>query len=755
MAKTYVVKLEVEGVQQSVNSINGLEVAVKDLKKELKGAELGSPEFKQLTTDLKTAQTELVAFKTSIDTLDPAAKAEQFVQFGEGIAGGFAVATGAMALMGTESEEMEKLMVNAQGAVAIAVGIRSIAEANLSKTIANTAIAEQARAAATAVSTFVTGAATTGLKLFRLALVSTGIGAIVVLVGLLVANFDKVKKSVTVFAEYLVNFVIGYFNLYIKAINLVIEALNKIPGVSIGTIDTLGSVSFATEDATDKTLDYVAALGKLRDAQSEATRASQSHIAQLERELKLKTAQGAKESELLKLRREIIEAKEMEAKVDLKAIGEQILMPEADGLKEKIAGLMKAGDKTEDEVRGDLGLPTEDEMNQAYRDALKDKEDRENDLAVFDAKTATDKRDKKNAQSKKNQDITDQETQKTKDKAAADLITEAEQLKALEDEMFLVRINDENKRAEAEIEQQRERDLEAIEGAKNFAEQKLLINEKYDNLASELKKEKLRTEAEQLRALTEELALMAIESENERAQLELDQQEERDLEAIEGADNFEAQKLAIKKKYQILSDELTADRIKKDEQIEEEAKAFKESQLQENLGNLQNILSLGGEKMQNISKALAKADVVRTSAKSISETVSAINAANALALATPRAIASGGISAIPVIAANTAQGALSIASTIASAAKSIEAISHSGAPPSADIPAAGGGGDAGGGGAPDLGSPEQGANIDFSFLGQGDTSQVGQAAPVQAYVLESDVSSSQEASQIIQDQSTL
>lgn len=42
-----------------------------------------------------------------------------------------------------------------------------------------------------------TGGATTAMKLFRLALISTGIGAIVVAVGLLIANFDKVSAAVT------------------------------------------------------------------------------------------------------------------------------------------------------------------------------------------------------------------------------------------------------------------------------------------------------------------------------------------------------------------------------------------------------------------------------------------------------------------------------------------------------------------------------------------------------------------------------
>lgn len=44
--------------------------------------------------------------------------------------------------------------------------------------------------------TTIVGTSTGAMKLFRLALISTGIGAIVVALGLLIANFDKVKKAV-------------------------------------------------------------------------------------------------------------------------------------------------------------------------------------------------------------------------------------------------------------------------------------------------------------------------------------------------------------------------------------------------------------------------------------------------------------------------------------------------------------------------------------------------------------------------------
>lgn len=681
MAKTYVVKLEVDGITESVKNINSLETAVSQLKNDLRGADLGSAEFERLSGELGNARAELRGFQSDIDALDPAVKAEQFVKFGEGVAGGFAVATGAMALMGTESEEMEELMVKTQGAIAIAVGYRSIAEAKLTQTIANSAIAEKARAVVTIATTAVTKLATGGMKLFRAALLTTGIGAFVVAAGLLVAYWEDIKKLVT--------------------------GVNEVDKKRLETSKELIAEEELKLELLKETENTLRLQGlterEIRDRKREQVQAI-INIKKEDLELQRNTIQFQIDAEA---RNQKIAA----GIIAFMTLPITSIMVAVDALSyglEKIGVLNEATTFAEDFAMGAASFLFDAEDLEAESEALRIETERA--LGVLEnTKAGYLLQDKK-------QD--EQSAQARIDAAKAEAATLAEIKKKSNDEI-----------AEAK-----------------------LIKEEKEKEEKKTAAEKLRTEAEQLRALTDELALLAIESENERSQLELEQQKERELKAIEDADNFEAQKLAIEKKYKILSDELAEDKIKKDEQIEEEAKAFKESQLQENLGNLQNILSLGGKKMQNISKALAIADVTRTAAKSVSESVSGINAANTLALATPQAIASGGISAIPVIAANTAQGALSIASTIASAAKSIQAISSSGTAPTADLPSGGGGG---GGGSPDLGSPEQEANIDFSFLGEGDTSQVGQAAPVQAYVLESDVSSSQEASQVIKDQSTL
>ena len=108
-----------------------------------------------------------------------------------GATSGFAATQGAMALFGDENQALEESLLKVQSALAIQQGVQGLTEAYRELSI-GTKIAGAAQAAFT----FVTGGATTAMKLFRLALISTGIGAIVVAVGMLIANFSKVTAFV-------------------------------------------------------------------------------------------------------------------------------------------------------------------------------------------------------------------------------------------------------------------------------------------------------------------------------------------------------------------------------------------------------------------------------------------------------------------------------------------------------------------------------------------------------------------------------
>ena len=99
-----------------------------------------------------------------------------------GATSGFAAVQGVMALTGGESEALEKSLLKVQGAMAIQQGVQGILDYSKSVGLASKA---------TALWGVITGTVTGGLKLLRIALISTGIGAIAVGVGLLIANFDK------------------------------------------------------------------------------------------------------------------------------------------------------------------------------------------------------------------------------------------------------------------------------------------------------------------------------------------------------------------------------------------------------------------------------------------------------------------------------------------------------------------------------------------------------------------------------------
>ena len=118
-----------------------------------------------------SAQVKVLASDTR--TLDTFTSAIQ------GIAGGFAVAQGAAALFGEESEDVQKAMMKVQAALALVNGATAVANA-LNK---DSALMVNLNAAAQRAYALAVGTSTGALKAFRIALVTTGIGAVVVALG--------------------------------------------------------------------------------------------------------------------------------------------------------------------------------------------------------------------------------------------------------------------------------------------------------------------------------------------------------------------------------------------------------------------------------------------------------------------------------------------------------------------------------------------------------------------------------------------
>ena len=112
---------------------------------------------------------------------------------GTGVAA-FGGVQSAMALSGVESEKLRETMVKLQAAQTLMTSINQIATA-VEKESAAILFLKNVRTKALAVSTYALNIAqkvtTKGAKMLRLAMISTGVGALVVGIGLLIANFDK------------------------------------------------------------------------------------------------------------------------------------------------------------------------------------------------------------------------------------------------------------------------------------------------------------------------------------------------------------------------------------------------------------------------------------------------------------------------------------------------------------------------------------------------------------------------------------
>ena len=172
------------------------------------------------------AQIKLLASDTrALDTT------MQGLQLGVGV---FAGLQGASALFGEQSADVEKALLKVNGAMAVLQSLQAIqntldAESGFVNSVklywkqlfvketikeavvtevsvaaqetdiavkGQSAIASRAAAAGQAIYSFAVGASTGALRIFKLALAATGIGVAILALGLLVANFDKIKKAI-------------------------------------------------------------------------------------------------------------------------------------------------------------------------------------------------------------------------------------------------------------------------------------------------------------------------------------------------------------------------------------------------------------------------------------------------------------------------------------------------------------------------------------------------------------------------------
>lgn len=158
------------------------------------------------------------------------------LQLGTAVTAGFAAYQGIAALVGKDNEKLQETFVKLQAAQAALMGLKELSIAldkkGLLMTKAET-VGTIALTAAKSLFNIVVGKSTGILKLFRIALASLGIGALIVGIGLLIANFETVQKwlqkligLLDIFSEAIIR-VGEFFGLVEKGTSKAIEAERK------------------------------------------------------------------------------------------------------------------------------------------------------------------------------------------------------------------------------------------------------------------------------------------------------------------------------------------------------------------------------------------------------------------------------------------------------------------------------------------------------------------------------------------------
>lgn len=237
------------------------------LKTEMDNAEVGSERYNaafsraaEITHTLSERQ-EMLKYSAA----DLGTQLSNISGIAAGLMGGFNALQGVMALTGNKSEELQETMMKLQAGIAIVQGLQGLEGMTkkakglvdgltamiFSTNETTTAVAAEttavgANTAAQEANTVATGAATVATKAFQKALVATGIGAIIVLIGSLIAHWEDFKDMVGLSNEKLEQFQ-GIMD-KVKAVlggvsNVIMNAFVATVKNAITAITTLGEVT--------------------------------------------------------------------------------------------------------------------------------------------------------------------------------------------------------------------------------------------------------------------------------------------------------------------------------------------------------------------------------------------------------------------------------------------------------------------------------------------------------------------------------
>jgi len=175
------IKIVVDG-SDAIKSVGSLKQQLKEAQKEVEvlSEKFGASSQEAINAAKKAAQLKdaIGDAKDLTDAFNPDAKFKAFSQSLSAVAGGFSAVQGALGLLGVESDQVEKTLLKVQSAMALSQGLQAIGEG----------IDAFKRMGTVAVNVF---------KSIRAAIGSTGIGLLVIALASLVAYWDDIKGAIS------------------------------------------------------------------------------------------------------------------------------------------------------------------------------------------------------------------------------------------------------------------------------------------------------------------------------------------------------------------------------------------------------------------------------------------------------------------------------------------------------------------------------------------------------------------------------
>ena len=258
MAKEAVVKLKVEGGDQAVQPVKNIKKELKEANRDLISIreQFGalSPQALEAAKRVAGLRDEINDAREVADLFDPGKKLGVVAGVAQSAAAGFTAVQGAMGLFGAKSKEVEEQLLKVQSAMALSQGLSGVLDSAKSFQRLGAIVKTQV---------------VTAFSTLRGAIIATGIGALAVGLGLVIANFEKVKEVV----------------------------LNLIPG--------LGKVADMVGKFVQKVTDFVGITSEAKRQADALNKSLSNQNDEAERRIKVLQAQGGKEEEIYKLQKQI------------------------------------------------------------------------------------------------------------------------------------------------------------------------------------------------------------------------------------------------------------------------------------------------------------------------------------------------------------------------------------------------------------------------------------------------------------------